>query len=261
MVDWISSLPTAALMGFLVVAFVGFAWLGIVFVRPFLRPLIGRGRGHNELVGNTLQFYSVIYGLLLGLLVVGAYQDYLDAARITEAEASTILGLERSVRAFPEPLGEDLRAGLAEYTRVIIEDDWQTQQLGELAAGSAVSIAALQANLLAFEPETARDEIVLDNAVALYSQLLDLRRQRLYSASTELPAILWHVVFIGGLLTIVLMWLFDMKLNLQFVLVGMVAFFIAAMIGLIFELDSTYSGQVSVSADPYILVYRALAGQ
>ena len=261
MLDWIGSLPTVARMGFLVLVFVGFAWLGIIFIRPFLRPLVGRGRGDNELVGNTLQFYAVMYGLLLGLLVVGTYQDYLDALAVTEAEASTVLGLERSIRALPEPLNQELRAELTEYTRVVIEEDWPAQRVGQLPAGSAAPIGALQTDLFEFEPETMRGEILLDSAVQQYYQLLDLRRQRFYSVNTQLPAILWYVVLIGGFLTIVIMWLFDMRPSLQLALGGLVAFFIATMIGLIFELDSLYSGQLTVTSEPYILVYRALTGQ
>jgi hypothetical protein len=39
---------------------------------------IHRPSGLNELVGDFMQYFGVIYGLLLGLLAVATYQNYAE---------------------------------------------------------------------------------------------------------------------------------------------------------------------------------------
>jgi len=67
----VSSLLAIILFG---AGFVAVFWLGLLLLRPFVRRLLPQERGLNATLTMYLQYFGIIYGLLLGLLAVGAYQ-------------------------------------------------------------------------------------------------------------------------------------------------------------------------------------------
>ena len=75
---WLYDMPTSAMVTLFSVIFVGFTWLGAMFIRPFLRLLLRSQPGINDIVGYVLSSHCVFFGLLLGLLAVGTYQNMSD---------------------------------------------------------------------------------------------------------------------------------------------------------------------------------------
>ena len=71
---WMLDLSPWALAALCSGIMVAITWLGIVFVRPFLRLLLRRQPGVNDLVSYSSAGFSLLYGLLLGLLSVATYQ-------------------------------------------------------------------------------------------------------------------------------------------------------------------------------------------
>ena len=75
MLGWLQDLSPFSLAIVCSGSFVLLTWFGIVFVRPFLRLLLRRQAGANDLVSYTSSWFSLLYGLLLGLLSVATYQN------------------------------------------------------------------------------------------------------------------------------------------------------------------------------------------
>jgi hypothetical protein len=74
----VSSLLAIILFG---AGFVAVFWLGLLLLRPFVRRLLPQERGLNATLTMYLQYFGIIYGLLLGLLAVGAYQNHAETRR------------------------------------------------------------------------------------------------------------------------------------------------------------------------------------
>ena len=68
----------------------------------------------NEILGDFLQYFGVIYGLLLGLLAVAIYQNHTDVEKAVSSEASSLAALYRDVTAYPEPQRTELKTLLKE---------------------------------------------------------------------------------------------------------------------------------------------------
>jgi hypothetical protein len=66
-----------------------------------------------------LQYFGVIYGLLLGLLAVATYQNRLDVAKDNANQASSLSALYRNITAYPEPSRTELQNLLKEHTRTL----------------------------------------------------------------------------------------------------------------------------------------------
>ena len=73
---WIYDIPPLLAVGLFSGMFVGICWIGIILLSPRLVPWVHHQPGLNEILGDYLQYFGVIYGLLLGLLAVATYQNH-----------------------------------------------------------------------------------------------------------------------------------------------------------------------------------------
>src|SRR5208337_4699137 len=118
---WIYDYSSASIGLLFAAVFVGFTWLGTIVLRPLVRSWIHGKRTANDMVGFAFSGFSVLYGLLLGLLAVAAYQNFSSVSDLVDKEASDVASLYRDTEGFPEPIRGDLQAKLREYTRFVIE--------------------------------------------------------------------------------------------------------------------------------------------
>src|SRR5262245_39100664 len=67
---WLYDIPVLSLVRLFVLIFVGLCCLGIILLSPIIAPWFQDKADLNEVLGDYLQYFGVIYGLLLGLLAV-----------------------------------------------------------------------------------------------------------------------------------------------------------------------------------------------
>jgi hypothetical protein len=255
---WIYDLPTWTVAALFAATFVGLSWFGAIFICPLLRLIFRKQAGWNDIVGYFLSFFSVIYGLLLGLLAVATYQNLSDVDKAVALEATALASLYRDVSSYPEPNRTELQDLLREYTRYVIEEAWPLQRKGIVPAGGIDRITAFQARLTPFEPQTKGQEALHAEALHQFNNLLERRRTRLYSVETSIPAFIWYTVVVGALINMLLVWMFDIGFAAHLVLGGLTAFFTATMLCLIALMDNPYRGELSVSPEAFQLIYDGL---
>ena len=255
---WIYDISTAQLAFLFSAFFVGFTWVGTLLVRPFLRIFVRRQQGINDLIGYILSCFCVFYGLLLGLIAVAAYQNYTDTDKTVTQEAATLTALYRDISGLAEPDRGELQGLLREYTRFVIEEDWPAQRKGIILGGGSARIGAFMTRLVGVEPKTKGQEILLAESLRVFTQLSEMRRMRVFSVGAGIPAVMWYVVVVGAFLTIIIIWLLDMKLIVHLFLGGLLSFFIGAVIVLIAAMDNPYRGEVSIGPEPFQNVYTDL---
>jgi hypothetical protein len=127
---WLYDIPVLTLIGLFALVFVGLCWLGTILISPIIAPRFHGKTNLNEVLGDYLQYFGVIYGLLLGLLAVATYQNHTDVEKAIASEASSLAALYRDISAYPEPDRSELKALIKEYTRSAIEDAWPLQRQG-----------------------------------------------------------------------------------------------------------------------------------
>src|SRR4029453_4629740 len=114
---WIYDLPALWVIVLFEVVFVGVCWLGTLFLRPLVRSWPREEPRLNDMLAAFLQYFGVIYGLLLGLLAVPTYQNRLDVEKSNANEASALPVLYRYIGSYPEPSRSKLQSLLRQYTR------------------------------------------------------------------------------------------------------------------------------------------------
>jgi hypothetical protein len=257
---WIYDISTAQLAILFSVFFVGFTWTGTLICRPFLRLLVRRLPGGNDLIGYVLSCYCVFYGLLLGLIAVAAYQNFIETDRAVSEEAAAVTALYRDVTCYPDPDRTELQGLLREYIRYVIKEGWPLQRQGLVPTEDGKMLTGFLARLAEFEPKTRGQEIIHAETFSAFNDVTKLRRLRLFRVRTGIPAIMWYVVVIGAFLNIAFVWLFDMKLISHLFLGGMLSFFIGTVICLIAAMDNPFRGEVSIGPDAFMNVYETLMG-
>lgn len=255
---WIYDTPTKELALLIAGTFVLFSWIGCLFVRPLLRLFVRARSETNAIVGNVLSCHGVFYGLLLGLLAVAAYQNYIQVEANVAAEAVALATVYEDFHAYPEPHGTYLRWLLRGYCRYEIKYAWPIQQQGLIPEGGRPRIIAVQERLLTFQPQNRSEEIIHAETLRKFNEYLERRRVRLQSVKTGIPAVMWYVVLVGAIINIAIMWLFEMKVITQLFLGGLVAFFLGSMIFLVAEMDNPFRGELSVQPEPFEAVYALM---
>ena len=258
MLDWIYDTPLGSLAGLTAIVFVGAAWLGTILLRPILRGFV-RSRGAGEIVTNVLSNFGVLYGILLGLTAVAAYQNWSQVNANVTKEASAVLNLYQEVGTYPAPHGQNLRWLLREIVRYEIKYEWPLLKEGvTFTEDAAARIEAFQERLLAFEPQTKTEELVHAEAIRQFNSFMEQRRLRIYSASISIPPALWYVVIAGAIINMLLVWQIDTNLLNQLFLGGLLAFFLGAMILLIAILDKPFKSRAGISPAALELVHKVM---
>ena len=258
MLYWIYNLPGFVVGGIFVTLFVSACWLGIILPRGFVERSLNQDGRLNEILGDYLQYFGVIYGLLLGLLAVSTYQNHSDTEKAVGSEASSIAALYQDVSAYPEPFRTDLRTLIKEDTRYSIEVAWPIQRIGIVPKGGVQRASAIHSRLSSFQPQTKEEELLQEAALRQYNMYFENKRTRLYGVTASIPAVMWLTVAIGAAINIVLIWLFRLPLKVHLLLGGLISFFTATMICLIVLLDNPYRGELGVSSEAFQLVYDQL---
>lgn len=255
MFDGIYALPIAPLAALTAIVFVGAYWAGCILLRPILRVFVRNHGSDNTIVGTVLSAFGVLYGLLLSLIAVAAYQNLTAVELEAGGEASALLALYRDVSNLPKAEGDPLQSMLIEYCETITEKEWPELRKGIIPLGAGQRLIAIRSRLLDLEVTTRKSELLQEESIKHFEELTDHGRKRRYAAEAGIPTVMWYVVIVGTIINFALMWMFEMRFVTQLVLGGLLAFFLGALILLIAVLERPYrSVEFGVSPKPYELV-------
>ncbi len=239
--------------------FVVFALIGQIVVRRFLPRWFG-GKTYNDTVGQYLSASGVFFGITLGLLAVGAWENFVAVDDAVTQEASDIGVFYRAVDNYPDPYRTTLTDEVRTYTRREIDIAWPKQQQGVIPGpvGNAM-LEQIHRDLTHIEPKTEAQKALHSEALRLFSQLVGSRRKRLASVTTQLPPIVWIVVIGGSILNLSLMWLFVVEnKRLHDVLTAILACMLGLLVYLLAVMDFPFRGDYSVGPESFELVYDQL---
>ncbi len=256
MFDWIYTYSTihAGLLfsGLFILA----QWALIFLFRRIFHTWFHRGNSTNEMLSFIFSSFFVLYGLLVGLLAVAAYQNFSSIDDLVTKEASSIGSLYRDIRGYPEPMRSILQRELREYTLFVIEKSWDLQSKGIISNEDTHRITKFEDALMSFKPFNRSQEIIHSETFRQANRFFELRATRIANANIGITPILWWVVSIGSLISILLIGMFEMELYLHLILGGVISFFLGALIFTIAALDSPFRGEVSIGTGAYKDVYQ-----
>jgi hypothetical protein len=199
MVHWLYDIPDWLLGTLVVGGTIGVAIAGFVATRGWRQA---RTPLSNDAAGAALNAVSLIYGIVLALIAVAAWNNYTAASDATEREAAALTNLYRVVQGYPEPARQRLETQVGTYVGSLLADEWPAVQRGQTSVRTGRALDALVRGWAAFEPGAERERLLHSSTWHELDAVLDARRSRLTAGQAGLPGPLWAVVLLGAVITI-----------------------------------------------------------
>jgi hypothetical protein len=256
---WVYDLPNWLFFLMTITIFVCFALLGAFLFSGKLEKKLGLTAEHNNIVAIFLGMSGVFYGITLGLIAVGTFENFNSTEDKVTNESSSLAALYRDVTILEKPEKQIMSSTLKRYTQYVVNEAWQLQRKGIVPKGGTKIIDTFQMQLSRYTPETDKDKIIYAEVFDQFNVLVEKRRLRLNAVNSCLPSTIWLILFLGAFVNIVLTWLLVIKnKKLDIVINILSASLLGSLIFLIAAMDNPFRGEYSVSADSFQLLLDGL---
>jgi hypothetical protein len=209
---------------------------------------------NNEVGGILLGLLGAVYGIVLGFVIVVLFEDFRSADADVHAETTALAQLYRATDLFPPAARAQLGKTVAQYALAVRNDEWRLMRNGQESERAHDLLGTLYRDVETTDARTFRQQTFYSQAVISLSALVAARRDRLSAASEQLPQI-FQVLLLGGAVVIVVFLFFFGSHNFRahLLMIGAVAGVLAFSLLLTLMLAYPFSGQLSVSSDPFRL--------
>jgi hypothetical protein len=214
--------------------------------------VVGASDKYNDLTNYYFAAIGVLYGLTLGLIAVGTWQNFNDVDSKVSKEANSLAALYRDVDGYPPGLRAEAEKLLRDYAKDVIEKEWPAHQQGEVLELSERILEDFENKIMAFEPSTETEKIAHAEVIQSLGQLDGDHALRVQAVHVALPGVLWAVVLIGAVVNTGITYFFWIdNLRLHALLVVAFSAALAMLIFLTAAMDNPFRGEFSVSPDAF----------
>jgi hypothetical protein len=247
---WLNDLPMWASVivlvgGAIALSIIGTAIAGILFGEEELSL-------NNVIGGFKYVFIAEVYAGFLGFLLFGVYDRY-DAMRADViTEVTELTTLDRLAAAFPPATRIQLRDGIKEYARQVVEVEWPQlrHRTTRLAAISALD--TLDYAYGAVEPTTRKQREVVKYSQKLLGDIRDKRGIRVLRSLGSMQVLLWGVTLTATAVTIVFPWMFGSPNVNATLLMGILStVLMTSVVLVVLKLSYPFSGEYGILPTPY----------
>jgi zinc transporter ZupT len=217
-------------------------------------------RPSNDVMGFVYATIGVIYGVILGFIVITVWQEFQDATARTDQEALTVANLIRLSPGLPESSRAEAQQTLMDYLNIVVTNEWPQMEadkpLGDEGIQKINTLWDIYAQAQAEQTDSAYFSAGLDQLTKLGT----LRRERALTANESLPAILWIVLVAGGALTVAFAGGFSVESwGLHAWMVAALAALIALLLLLVVEMNQPFRGDIRVDDNSFRFVMDQFA--
>jgi hypothetical protein len=256
-------LGTLRALGWAVGIGTGLAVAGLFAARALLPEGVLHGTG--DAVGNYVQTLGTIYAVLLAFVVFVVWSQFNEARTHVDREANEIVDLFRLSRALPEAERAKLQTYMRDYVRAIVGREWDAMRgCDHVVIDECWKLVDRIWDVMqAYEPGTKCHETVHGELLTRFNDLSDARTLRLSSSRQRVPLALKILIYLGGVLTTVSIYLLDVRSwGLHVFMTGAVAGAISHILFIVHDLDDCFAGDWQVSIEPYqrVLDYMERTG-
>ena len=221
---------------------------GLVLVQRLV-PIALR-REHNDVAGFIYAVLGVTYAVLLALMVVAVWEEWERAGDTADEEASALAEIFWIADRLPESDGRQIQEVARSYGRVVVDEEWALMEHEKSSPRAWDLLDELRASLQDFDPSTSGQQVLYEQSLDRMHDLANARRDRLLEAENGLPAILWVVLIIGGVIVVGFTYLFGLQSTaIHLLMVGALALIIALVLFTVAALNFPFKGDITVDPD------------
>lgn len=236
---------------------------------PFILYQIFKGKApafdkdRVSILNANYAIFNTLYAVFLGMALVTLLNTFYNAKDSIIREAETVF--IASLAAEQLPNRAELRATLEAYAESMHASEFLAMEQGQLSPRTGELLARLWELAIATAPEGRAHENALRTFLGDLTDLNKYRLARAAKLSENLHPSVVAIIYLGYLLMLVKIWHTRIdwprrQLANEIIVVGM----LCAVIIIILDLKTPFSGIVNVTADPFDLALqrmRATAGR
>jgi hypothetical protein len=246
----LAHIPTWLFGLFMVVLFVVISITGLLIVRKYYPH--DKCKSHNDIAGFIFTTLGVIYAVILAFVVVITWQDFDKAQDVTVNEANCIAAIYRDSTSFPAEFRAELKNDLKNYVTAIVNEEWRTMIQGQRSADAQKAQEKLWELYSGFQPKNETQKIFFAESVKKMNQASEMRRQRIFSASTGIHPILYFVLIAGSSITIAFTMFFGTENIIpHLIMVSLLAVMIAIILFTVIAMDYPFTGDIGIKPDVF----------
>jgi hypothetical protein len=233
-----------------VLLFVAGAVGGLVLVQRLVST--ERRLEHNDVAGFIYAVLGVAYTVLLGLMLVAVWQDWQAAQDSATQEANDLAAVFWLAHGLPQPEGRHIQELARDYARVEVRVEWPLMRGGKSSPKPYDLLDGMKVSVEATHPTNEAQAALYNNELERLQELGGARRARLLEADQGLPAILWAVLLVGGVITVSFTYLFGLRSTVVHVLmVAALALVIGLVLFTVAALDYPFRGDVRIGPEAF----------
>lgn len=207
---------------------------------------------HNDMVGPSVSVMGTTYAVIISFMLSGVWSNFQAAQVNAEQEANCLVNIYRFAERFPAPDSAKVQHLAVEYSKAMVTDEWPAMELENSSPVGHRNMQELWRTLPAIQAQTTDQHLAIDHAITELTTMTEHRRIRLLESHQQLPAILWSVLIIGGVVTIASTCLFGVEnFTLHMLQVFAITLLLTVMLVAIARIDRPFQGAVRVPPDGF----------
>ena len=215
----------------------------------------------NDLIGWQLSILGTTYAVILGFMLYAVWSEFGEATLNAELEASSLRNVYRLAVGLPAEQRKELQSEARAYAAAVISNDWPAMAQGQLPDASHEINERMWGTLMSVKGSSTSENTAEDHAISELSAMTTYRRTRLVQSTHRLPAILWCVLMVGGLLTLLSVNIFNSaSLRLHVFQVFSFTLLITLVLLAIADVNRPFKGWVHVSSYPFERAQETMRG-
>lgn len=230
---------------------------GLILVQRLV-PSKSRAQ-HNDVAGFIYAVLGVAYAVLLGLVIIAVWESFSEARDTVDQEAGELAEIAWLAQSLPESERRQLQELSRSYAEVVVEEEWPLMKDGQDSPRAWLILDEIRLTVQGLEVRTSADQVLYQEGIDRVHDLNEARRSRLLDAEEGLPAIIWVVLLMGGVIVVGFTYLFGLDSTLVHTLmVGALAGIISLALFTVGVLDYPFGSGVQVDPGPFELVLERL---
>ena len=231
---------------------------GLMLVERFVSSSLRQE--HNDVAGFIYAVVGIVYAVLLALVVIAAWEEHEAAKDTAHSEANELAEIFWLAQRLPEPEGPRLQELARSYARVVVDEEWPlVEREGRASPRAWDLLDEMRLAVQNLEVSTQADQVLYAQGLERVHDLADARRARLVETDESIPAILWVVLVVGGVVTVGFTYLFGMENTWAHrLMVAALAGIIALVLFTIGVLEFPFSGGARIGPEAFDLVLERI---
>ncbi|MGH9745734.1 MAG: hypothetical protein ACRD59_06450 [Candidatus Acidiferrales bacterium] len=226
---------------------------------------------HNDIIGWQISVLGTTYAVILAFMLWNVWNNFQTARINADVEANYLVDLYRIAGGLDPVQSKSIRALCREYATVVVNEEWPAMAQELLSAHSFAVTQQLWDVLVEARSDGdgaggksgaagSFQQTKYEQAFSALSQMSEHRRLRQIESRLKLPAILWGVLIVGGVVVIGSACLFGCQnFALHFIHVFVLSFLLSLVLVAIAEIDRPFQGPVHVEPDAFVLAQQTFA--